>query len=296
MSNSIKKLQGLINQNKCPHAIILTGRNINLIEQGLIFIKWAFCCNNNKEPLRCGNCSTCKLLEANTFPDFMQIEPVKSGDNKIIKIEQVRDLIQFLQIKPQLAKLKIVMLSEAEYLNLQAANALLKILEEPPYNTYIILTISEPELLINTIRSRCLIFDIGTKDKDLFFEKDIVEKILQDLYNAFILAEVDIITLVEQWMHYETHELLTSFWLLIAKCIHINVYLQYSNLPLNLDQSSITKIAIGQSLRQLWSILDKIIEVRRNVLLGRQVNIQLFFEELMINWERNFNYVCSRSK
>ena len=143
MINQLLPLQQLAQNNKLPPAFIISSQSSKLSTHALQFINWLFCLapNNN---LACGSCRICELFIAETLPEFMHVEPLISGNSKATKIEQIRDLIQFLQTKPQFTSKKIVLLSAAESINLQAANALLKILEEPPVNTHIVLSTSNP--------------------------------------------------------------------------------------------------------------------------------------------------------
>ncbi len=286
MNNTILQLQRLVALNKLPHSFILTGIELDLVQESVAFAKWALC-GNLTNINACDNCRVCQLLKANTSPDFMLLEPIISGNSKAIKIEQIRELIQFVQTRPQLSAIKIVLLSGAEYLNVQAANALLKILEEPPVAVHIILATTNPKLLLETIISRCPIFNIRSGAKDIFPNKLLLQDILLDLYKTIILQDVNLVITIEKWMHNEAKELLTYFWLIIVELIQYN-FTQSCNYT-DLDQEKIAKISKVQRLQQLWSILDKILETRKNLLLGRQVNIQLFLEGMMIYWIQGIN-------
>lgn len=104
-----------------------------------------------------------KCLNIPTFkphPDFLFIE----GENSI-KIEQVKELIGFLMLKPYSAPNKIILIKEADKLTIPAQNALLKTLEEPPANSIIILTAPKTESLLATIVSRCQIIRLTKKEK-----------------------------------------------------------------------------------------------------------------------------------
>jgi len=91
-----------------------------------------------------------------SHPDFLIISGINS-----IGIEQIRDLEKRLALKPYKAKIKIAIINEAEKLTLPAQNALLKILEEPPENSLIILVTPKKDLLLATIVSRCKIIRIN---------------------------------------------------------------------------------------------------------------------------------------
>ena len=102
----------------------------------------------------CGECKSCHLLAAGTHSDFYVLEPAEA--DKAIKVEQVRDLVDFVVQTPQLGGRKLVLLEPAEAMNPNAANALLKSLEEPAGNTVMLLISHQPSRLLPTVRSRCV--------------------------------------------------------------------------------------------------------------------------------------------
>jgi DNA polymerase-3 subunit delta' len=99
----------------------------------------------------CGICKSCKKIAAGNHPDIVQIKP--SGP--LIKIDQIRTLLQTLSMKPYEAETRVVILSEAHCMNAAASNALLKILEEPPDRSMLILSATRKSDLLPTIVSRC---------------------------------------------------------------------------------------------------------------------------------------------
>ena len=113
--------------------------------------------------LGCGECQSCKLVE-NTIISIYEkkedlathpfIKIVSPENNKEIKINQIRDIIQFLKLKSKTGK--VVIIEDADRMNIEASNSLLKTLEEPPKKTLIILTSSNVSKLLPTIVSRTL--------------------------------------------------------------------------------------------------------------------------------------------
>ncbi|RMG01868.1 MAG: DNA polymerase III subunit delta' [Nitrospirae bacterium] len=99
----------------------------------------------------CGRCENCKRMAINLHPDIKYIEP----DDGVIKIEQIREAIEFLSFKPLEAERKVIIIDGAEQMNAPASNAFLKTLEEPPGSSVIILVSHQPERLLDTVRSRC---------------------------------------------------------------------------------------------------------------------------------------------
>ncbi|MCP3952065.1 MAG: DNA polymerase III subunit delta' [Desulfobacterales bacterium] len=99
----------------------------------------------------CGHCPACHKIKSANHPDLLHLKP--SGD--IIKVKQIRELLDTLALKPFEASTRVVILQEANSLNPSAGNALLKALEEPPGDTIFILTTGELSGLMPTIISRC---------------------------------------------------------------------------------------------------------------------------------------------
>ncbi|NMZ57598.1 DNA polymerase III subunit delta' [Pseudomonas nitroreducens] len=102
----------------------------------------------------CGHCKACQLLAAGTHPDFFLLEPEEP--EKPIRVDQVRELVGFVVQTAQLGGRKVVLLEPAEAMNLNAANALLKSLEEPSGDTVLLLISHQPSRLLPTIKSRCV--------------------------------------------------------------------------------------------------------------------------------------------
>jgi len=100
----------------------------------------------------CGKCDACLKVVQDQHPDLFFIEPI---DGKKIKIDTIRDLQKKLKYSPLEAPCKIIIINDAHLMTIQAANSLLKILEEPPEATHFILIASNLFSIITTIRSRC---------------------------------------------------------------------------------------------------------------------------------------------
>jgi len=105
----------------------------------------------------CNTCPSCRQVEAEVHPDVETIRP----DGQFIKIDQVRGVAENLSLNPFQARKRVIVLSQAERMNPQAANAFLKTLEEPPENTLIVLCVEDASRLPETIVSRCLPVQFG---------------------------------------------------------------------------------------------------------------------------------------
>lgn len=182
-SESITQLESLVGQEKpirllttllrngtIPHALLFTG--IDGIGKRLAAMAFAMACNclnPDSEPLfqdernfhttknrldrtpPCGSCRSCRKIQAGSHPDIIIVEP--SG--QFIKIGQIRALCHTLAMKPFEARRRVVIILDSQTMNPSAGNAILKLLEEPPDRTILILTARQSSDLLPTIVSRC---------------------------------------------------------------------------------------------------------------------------------------------
>ena len=99
----------------------------------------------------CGQCKTCKLFLSSSYPDHLSI----ISDKSIIGVDAIRKLSQFFEKTAHIGQAKTALVNHADHMTISAANALLKTLEEPTSNSFIILTTDRSDLLLPTIISRC---------------------------------------------------------------------------------------------------------------------------------------------
>ncbi|MFT2112408.1 DNA polymerase III subunit delta' [Marinomonas sp. 2405UD68-3] len=110
----------------------------------------------------CGVCHSCELMKANTHPDYYLVD----GRKDSIKVDQIRTLSKQVSKKAQVGKTKVLHLMHVQSMNMNASNALLKILEEPPQGTYFLLTAFQAASLLPTIKSRCLLINVPTPNEN----------------------------------------------------------------------------------------------------------------------------------
>ncbi len=141
-------------QSRLPHAMLLTG-NEGVGKQRLAqrLAHAVLCEAPDEQGEACGHCAACGWLHAGTHPDLLALEPEEAG--KAIKVDQVRALCAGLGITSHGGRYKVAIVRPAEAMNINAANSLLKTLEEPTTNTLLILVCATPGRLLPTVRSRC---------------------------------------------------------------------------------------------------------------------------------------------
>ena len=137
---------------RLPHGILI---HEDPGSGGLEFARWVAQKINCHEPARspCGECQDCRWIAVDQHPDVTRLSP--EGDSTQILIQSVRDLAADLALTAHGRGYKVAIVTPAEAMNVFAANALLKTLEEPPARTIVLLVTSQPSRLLPTLRSRC---------------------------------------------------------------------------------------------------------------------------------------------
>ncbi len=162
-----EKLLARIMRDSLPHALLLSGRRgIGKHYFAEQLAELLLCSENQAEP--CGRCKGCRLIAAGTHPDLKQIEPPE--DKQIIGVDQIRELTDYLSLTALCGGYRVVLIDPADRMNANAANSLLKTLEEPPVNTSLLLISDRPSALPATIRSRCQVISFERAARDLSLE------------------------------------------------------------------------------------------------------------------------------
>ena len=180
---------------RLPHAILLHGApgvgKLALAERMAALL---LCEHGDAACRPCGACDACRWLAVGNHPDFRRVEPEAIAKHPVeseegeeggaeasparrakqpslqVKIEQVRELADFLNLRSHRGRLRIALVHPAEDMNENAANALLKGLEEPPAGAMFILVSHRPARLLPTIRSRCVSIGVPLPSKELALE------------------------------------------------------------------------------------------------------------------------------
>ncbi len=137
-------------RGRLPGSLLFYGpKGVGKREMALIFAKALNC--HTKEDDSCEKCSSCLAISKNIFPDVIRI----NAERDIIKIDQIRLIKKAAYLRPMTGKKRVFIIEEAEKMNDEASNSLLKVLEEPPMFSHIILTTDNFFSILPTIRSRC---------------------------------------------------------------------------------------------------------------------------------------------
>ena len=142
-------LKNAIKNDRVAHAYIFSGaRGVGKTTAARILAK-ALNCVKGPTPQPCGECDSCKEIAAGTSLDVIEIDAASNRG-----IDQIRELREMVRYAPAASRSKVVILDEAHMLTGEASNALLKTLEEPPDRVIFVMATTQPEDLVDTIRSR----------------------------------------------------------------------------------------------------------------------------------------------
>lgn len=126
-------------------------------------------CEAPREGEACGDCRGCRLRASGSHPDLSHVTLQERDDGRLkteIGVDQIRQLSQWFHLTPQYGRGLVALIDPADALNLAAANAVLKTLEEPAPGRYLLLVCSQPQRLPATVRSRCQKWILGSPSSD----------------------------------------------------------------------------------------------------------------------------------
>jgi DNA polymerase-3 subunit delta' len=158
-------LQRSLRRGRLGHAYLFAGDDLDELERLARTLAKTLNC---QQPVKaengaavdcCDACASCRKIDGETHADAHWVRP--ESKSRVITIEQMRELMREIQLKPTEAQFKVAVVAGADRLNQQAANAFLKTLEEPPARSVLILLSTEPQRLLETILSRCLRLNFG---------------------------------------------------------------------------------------------------------------------------------------
>ncbi len=158
-TESWQRLVSLLHADTLPHAMLAAGPPDIGKQHFMSAFAGTLLCEDSSAGTACGKCRSCHLLAVGTHPDIMFISP--EGDSRVIKIDQIRRVLDFATKTPGISQRKVILVGPAEVMNVNAANALLKCLEEPTAGTVLLLFSQRVSTLPATLRSRCQTLAMG---------------------------------------------------------------------------------------------------------------------------------------
>lgn len=307
-----------------PHALLMNGpEGLGKEQFARAFSQALLCAAPHTDGQACQSCSACVMFNAGTHPDCQRIVPKEEG--KAIGIDQMREMIAWIALKSHAAGYKIALVTPAERMTIEAANALLKTLEEPPAHSLLILIANRPALLPATVRSRCqrvqftppitapahdlarawlnqqlgdaqsagplLALAGGAPLRALRYAKEGMLEQRARLFNDLLRlarGEADPVALAAAWLAGAVNGDLKQVIHALSDWVADMLRLQAAaQAPLNHPdlRAGLTLLAGACPGRRLYAYLDQISETAR--LLDRPLNAQLQLEDLLIAWPAN---------
>lgn len=158
-----KHFENAIKMGKISHAYIINGEEgTGKMRLAVEFAKALQCENGNG--VACGQCKSCKQTDSKNQPDIKYVTYEKTG----IGVDEIREQINDdIDIKPYSSRYKIYIVNHSEKMTVQAQNALLKTIEEPPEYAIIILLTTNADTFLQTILSRCVVLNIRPVKEDI---------------------------------------------------------------------------------------------------------------------------------
>ncbi|MFQ5660451.1 MAG: DNA polymerase III subunit delta' [Gammaproteobacteria bacterium] len=312
-----QRLLTVISHGKLPHALLLTGmEGIGLGHFADCLSARLLCLQPQATGIACGSCKSCILFKAGNHPDRIRIEPEEKG--KQIKVESIRDLIEYTHLSSQYGRHKIAVIDPAEAMNRSSANGLLKTLEEPPASTLILVS-HLPSLLPVTVRSRCQRLNFHCMEDAATVEwlrsrldgeeSDIrellamtrgaplkalrllkmdalpqIRAVLQDL-QAMRADEADPVNLAKKWQDFGPTEVLQWLLLFFNRMVRLKLGDTGKNTPDSRTTYRLQELANGLDLAQLVTCHDRVLENYHAVTGPFNLNKLGLLEDIIIYWQ-----------
>jgi DNA polymerase-3 subunit delta' len=158
-SQGVQLLQRSLERGRLAHGYLFSGDGISQLEDVARTLAKTLNCLN---PIKkngiaidcCDKCTSCLKIEHLNHGDVRWVRP--ESKSRVVTIDQMREVMQQVNLKPTEADYKVAIIVSADRLNTAAANAFLKTLEEPPPRSILVLLTTEPQRILETIQSRCL--------------------------------------------------------------------------------------------------------------------------------------------
>ena len=161
-------LRGMLEARRIPGAMLFTGEEGVGKKLFALELAKALNCRTPRGAEGCGSCPSCKRISKFNYPQSSESDDWKGiiwtdhpdvgmvvAPKRVLQVDQMRAIEREANFRPYEGKARVFLIEDADKLNDQSANALLKVLEEPPHTSHIILLTSRPAMLLATIRSRC---------------------------------------------------------------------------------------------------------------------------------------------
>ena len=308
-----------------PHALLMTGsKGIGKQRFNQYLAQWLLCHKAKAEGLMapCSECQSCKLWQVGNHPDVLVCHPEEGS--RQIRVDSIRKVNEFLAQTSQISDCQVVLIRPVEVMNLNAANALLKTLEEPAGRSYLLLDTERYGSVLPTIRSRCQRISFATptaeQGKQWLSQKGIqaldAEHALRLNHGAPLAAlawleeekeahlvwlnqlqqwdqqDISLIELSSQWQKQDLQRVLTWLYMVILDVLKAQLKVDDAQLMLpQITPKLFSRMTLD--LTKLLALQKKIQTILGRLMSGTgNYNKQLLIESVLIDWQ----YLPSASK
>lgn len=269
----LNQLTQLLKTQRLPHGILwVTPETSDLAA----FVKILLCQGRAATEFHaCGHCKACHLSQSEAgHPDVCWLKP--EGKLNLIKIDQIREVIDFLSKSAQQGGYKVVIFEGAEGLNLASQNALLKSLEEPSNNSLLVLQTTYPHLLLPTIKSRCQLLTNNA------LKKTITSNTVSEFIDALSL-DFNPLNVATKFKEAPLEILFNGWYEFLYEVVKFQ-----QGLPLDAQWSSwrvSIEAAAKKSATELYKFIDELIQLKSLLHKKIALNQQALLERALIEWQ-----------
>ena len=282
------KIHQLIQKKRVPQALLLVGpRHANILQFVNRFMALLIC---ETSPAPCGLCRACHLLIEGIHPDINYIR--RESPTSAIKIDQVRELQHNIYQTPQRGGHRFIVIESADKMNTAAANALLKILEEPPVHTRFILIAEQVSSIPATILSRCQKLNFpslghepaGYMTIGAAYPEGSIRAALMLQSTSMITALCDLIeektspcTIAARWSVDAIEDILWLLYLVHAEAIHYQLIKTNDQSPANAALAHFSRLTQPVDLlKQLDEINSMVSKIHHNINMNQTLVLETF--------------------
>ncbi|MBJ6611213.1 MAG: DNA polymerase III subunit delta' [Candidatus Thiothrix moscowensis] len=298
---SIRRMR---HSHRLHHALLFTGENGCGNEDFIHALAAALLCSEpDAAGHACGHCRNCQVFAGQAHPDYLFVG--LQEERQSILIEQIRELNHFLGLSRSYSSRRVAVISPADRMNINAANSLLKSLEEPADGTHILLLTAHPASLLPTIRSRCQLVRLPLPEHTAALAwlqthalQHPAPALLETAHGrplaALELDSTDMLTNRNQWFQHLLQMVqgdgnitgVSAHWEKFDKSLLLDWQLECLLGAIKRETSAdpvLSRLQHGIAAKNLWNMHEKLLELKQ--LATHPLNPRLYVESMLMLWQ-----------
>lgn len=310
------QLHSARNSGRLPHALLFSAEAGCGHEAFVVALAQSLLCLKHGDTgLACGECRSCEVFRSAAHPDFINVSV--PDDKQVITVDQIRKLNQFLELSRSYSPVRVAVINDADTMNVNAANSLLKTLEEPAAHTHLLLFSRQAGSLLATIRSRCqqIRMPLPPQSEALSWletnpviaeqeqaatqlltlaagrpldavqladgELQATHKLWAQQLNELLTGQTPIAALSTDWSKQDKNELLNWQINLLQSLLRAKYVDQTTTMPVD-EQYQALQLRLKD--KNLWGLHDALLQLK--ALSAHPLNAQLFAENVLALWSK----------